>query len=103
MIIDMHTHAGRPRRTGDVDRSVLATMRTGGVGAAVVAAIADMPVIRRDPVTRRLVKVRDPLPGECLAVTEAYLDGFSNAGMRVALEPADIRADDPCLVLAIEG
>ena len=103
MIIDMHTHAGRPRRTGDVDRSVLATMRTGGVGAAVVAAIADMPVIRRDPVTKRLVKVRDPLPGECLAATEAYLDGFSNAGMRVALEPADIRAGDPSLVLAIEG
>ena len=33
MIIDMHTHAGRPRRTGDVDRTVLATMRPGGVAA----------------------------------------------------------------------
>ena len=32
MIIDMHTHAGRPRRTGEVDRSVLATMRDAGVG-----------------------------------------------------------------------
>ncbi len=67
MIIDMHTHAGRPRRTGDVDRSVLATMRDAGVGAAVVAAIADIPVIRRDPDTKRLVKIRDPEPGECLA------------------------------------
>ena len=103
MIIDMHTHAGRPRRTGDVDRAVLATMRAGGVGAAVVAAIADIPVIRRDPETKRLVKVRDPVPGECLEATNGYLDGFTNAGMRVALEPDDIRAGDPSLVLAIEG
>ena len=103
MIIDMHTHAGRPRRTGDVDRAVLATMRAGGVGAAVVAAIADIPVIRRDPDTKRLVKVRDPMPGECLEATLGYLDSFSNAGMRIAREPEDIRADDPSLVLAIEG
>ena len=103
MIIDMHTHAGRPRRTGDVDRTVLATMRAAGVAAAVVAAIADIPVIRRDPDTKRLVKIRDPEPGECLAATEGYLDSFSNAGMRLAREPGDIRADDPALVLAIEG
>lgn len=103
MIIDMHTHAGRPRRTGEVDRSVLATMRGAGVAAAVVAAIADIPVIRRDPDTKRLVKIRDPLPGECLAATAAYLDSFADAGMRIALEPDDIRADDPALVLAIEG
>ena len=103
MIIDMHTHAGRPRRTGDVDRAVLATMRGAGVAAAVVAAIADIPVIRRDPDTKRLVKLRDPEPGECLAATNGYLDSFSNAGMRIAREPEDIRADDPALVLAIEG
>ena len=103
MIIDMHTHAGRPRRTGDVDRAVLATMRAAGVGAAVVAAIADIPVIRRDPVTRRLTKVRDAEPGECLEATIGYLDSFSNAGMRIAREPEEIRADDPSLVLAIEG
>ncbi|MSP02337.1 MAG: hypothetical protein EXR07_14995 [Acetobacteraceae bacterium] len=103
MIIDMHTHAGRPRRTGDVDRAVLATMRAAGVGAAVVAAIADIPVIRRDPDTKRLVKVRDPVPGECLEATEGYLDSFAAAGMRIALEPDDIRVDDPALVLAIEG
>jgi hypothetical protein len=70
MIVDMHTHAGRPRRTGDVDRAVLATMCDAGVAAAVVAAIADIPVIRRDPTTRRLVKVREPEPGECLAATK---------------------------------
>jgi membrane dipeptidase len=103
MIIDMHTHAGRPRRTGDVDRAVLATMAPAGVGAAVVAAIADIPVIRRDPVTRRLTKVRDAEPGECLAATIGYLDSFSAAGMRVARESDDVRADDPSLVLAIEG
>ena len=103
MIIDMHTHAGRPRRTGDVDRAVLATMRGAGVAAAVVAAIADIPVIRRDPVTKRLVKIRDAEPGECLAATIGYLDSFSNAGMRIAREPDDIQPGDPALVLAIEG
>ena len=103
MIIDMHTHAGRPRRTGDVDRAVLATMRPAGVAAAVVAAIADIPVIRRDPVTKRLIKVREPLPGECLEATLGYLDSFGAAGMRIAREPDDIRADDPALVLAVEG
>ena len=103
MIIDMHTHAGRPRRTGDVDRAVLATMRDAGVAAAVVAAIADIPVIRRDPGTKRLIKIRDPIPGECLAATEGYLDSFAAAGMRIAREPDEIRAGDPALVLAIEG
>jgi membrane dipeptidase len=103
MIIDMHTHAGRPRRTGEVERSVLATMRNAGVAAAVVSAIADIPVIRRDPDTKRLIKIRDPEPGECLAATHGYLDSFSNAGMRIALEPDDIRDGDPALVLAIEG
>lgn len=103
MIIDMHTHAGRPRRTGDVDRAVLATMRTGGVGAAVVSAIADITAIRRDPVSRRLMKTRDPAPGECLAAVHDYLDSFAAAGMRIAREPAEIREDDPALVLAVEG
>jgi len=103
MIIDMHTHAGRPQRTGDVDRTVLATMRAAGIGAAVVSAIADIPAIRRDPTTRRLMKVRDPDPGECLAAVHGYLDSFSAAGMRIAREPEEIRVDDPSLVLAVEG
>lgn len=103
MIIDMHTHAGRPRRTGPVDPTVLATMRPGGVAAAVVAAIADLPMIRRNPVTKRLEKVRDPAPGECLACVDDYLTGFEAAGLRIAREPDEIRADDPALVLAIEG
>jgi membrane dipeptidase len=103
MIIDMHTHAGRPRRTGDVDRSVLATMAGAGVGAAVVAAIGDIPMIRRDKDTGRLEKFRDPNPGECLEAVESYLDSFENAGMRIAREPTDFREGDPALVLAIEG
>jgi len=103
MIIDMHTHAGRPRRSGPVDRAVLATMRPGGVAAAVVSAIADLPMIRRDPTTKRLEKVRDPEPGECLACVENYLDSFAAAGMRLARDPEEIRPEDPALVLAIEG
>ncbi len=103
MIIDMHTHAGRPRRTGDVDRAVLATMAPNGIGAAVVAAIADIPMIRRNPETKRLEKFRDGDPGECMAAVENYLSSFEAAGMRIAREPGDIRIDDPSLVLAIEG
>jgi membrane dipeptidase len=103
MIIDMHTHAGRPRRTGDVDRTVLATMRPAGIAAAVVAAIGDIPMIRRSKETGRLEKFRDPDPGECLEAVESYLTSFEQSGMRVAREADDIREDDPALVLAIEG
>jgi len=103
MIIDMHTHAGRPRRTGEVDRAVLATMRPAGVAAAVVSAIGDIPMIRRGKDTGRLEKFRDPNPGECLEAVEGYLTSFEQSGTRIAREPADIRADDPALVLAIEG
>jgi membrane dipeptidase len=103
MIIDMHTHAGRPRRTGDADRAVLATMGPAGVAAAVVSAIGDIPMIRRDRVTGRLEKFRDPEPGECLQAVEGYLTSFEQSGTRIAREPGDIRADDPALVLAIEG
>jgi membrane dipeptidase len=103
MIIDMHTHAGRPNRVGPVDQTVLATMAPGGVTAAVVSAIADLPMIRRNPTTKRLEKVRDPNPGECLACVNEYLGTFEATGTRIAREPADIRADDPALVLAVEG
>ena len=99
----MHTHAGRPNRTGPVDRSVLATMAPGGVAAAVVSAIADLPMIRRNPETKRLEKVRDPEPGECLACVNEYLGTFEATGMRIAREPEDIRENEPALVLAVEG
>jgi membrane dipeptidase len=103
MIIDMHTHAGRPNRVGPVDRTVLATMSPGGVTAAVVSAIADLPMIRRNPSTKRLEKVRDPAPGECLECVNEYLGTFEATGQRIAREPAEIKADDPALVLAVEG
>jgi membrane dipeptidase len=112
MIIDMHTHAGRPNRGGPVDRSVLATMGPGGVAAAVVSAIGDLPMIRRNPQTKRLEKVRDPDPGECLAAVEDYLASFEATGVRIAREPDEIRlapspigagVADPALVLAVEG
>ena len=103
MIIDMHTHAGRPNRVGPVDRSVLASMAPGGVAAAVVSAIADLPMIRRNPTTKRLEKVRDPEPGECFACVDEYLGTFEATGMRIAREPGDIRENDPALVLAVEG
>ncbi len=90
MIIDMHTHAGRPNRVGPVDRSVLATMAPGGVAAAVVSAIGDLPMIRRNPQTRRLEKFRDPDPGECLAAVEDYLASFEATGTRIAREPDEI-------------
>ncbi len=103
MIIDMHTHAGRPSRGGPVDESVLATMAPGGIAAAVVSAIADLPAIRRNPQTKRLEKVRDPEPGECLRAVDDYLASFEATGMRIAREPHEIRAGDPALVLGVEG
>ena len=104
MIIDMHTHAGRPNRVGPVDRSVLATMAPGGVAAAVVSAIADLPMIRRNPQTKRLEKVRDPEPGECLAAVRRLPRQLR--GHRHAHRPRagrDPRRTIPALVLAVEG
>ena len=103
MIIDMHTHAGRPSRSGPVDRAVLATMQPGGVTAAVVSAIADLPLIRRNKETRRLEQVGDPVPGQCWAHTDDHLAVYEQAGMRIAREPEEIRENDPALVLAVEG
>jgi membrane dipeptidase len=87
-------------------------MAPGGVSAAVVSAIADLPMIRRNRETKRLEKVRDPEPGECLACVEDYLVSFEATGTRIAREPDEIRAAagpagvgvaDPALVLAVEG
>lgn len=103
MIIDMHTHAGRTRRNVPVDGAVLASMRAAGMGAAVVSAIADLPVIRRNPTTRALEKVRDPAPGECWEAVDEYLAAFEATGVRIAREAGEIRADDPAIVLAVEG
>jgi membrane dipeptidase len=103
VIIDMHTHAGRPRRTGPVDRAVLATMTQAGIAAAAVSAIADLPMIRRDSATKRLEKVRDPDPGECLAAVRDYLGSFRATGLRIVREPDDVRDGDPALILAVEG
>ena len=103
MIIDMHTHAGRTRRNVPVDQAVLATMRAGNMGAAVISAIADLPVIRRNPTTRALEKVRDPEPGECLAAVDEYLTAFESTGVRISREPGEISVEDPSIVLAVEG
>jgi membrane dipeptidase len=103
MIIDMHTHAGRPGIVGPVDLLALDTMKPGGVGAAVVAAVADIGAIRRNASGHAIEKFREPDPGECLAQVNAQLDGYLACGMRVAREPAEIRDGDPALVLAVEG
>ena len=103
MIIDMHTHAGWTGRTRPIDRAVLDGMRAAGVAAAVVSAVPDLPLLKRDPVSGRLMVTREPRPGECLAMTDTALSAFEAAGMRIAREPEEIRADDPALVLGVEG
>lgn len=102
MIIDMHTHAGR-MGAGAVDRRVLDSMGPAGVGACVVAVVADAPLIRRDMATNSIVQVRGARPGECLAATVAALDAYEASGFRIATEPAEITDADPAIVLAIEG
>lgn len=106
MILDMHTHAGRAAGAGAVwvpAPEVIASMAPSGVDLAVVAAIPDATVIRRNPVLRRIEQFRDPAPGECWATTCAHLDAIAALAPRLALEPGDIRPDDPALVLAVEG
>ena len=103
MFVDMHTHAGRPRAIGAVSDEILATMRPAGVDVAVVSAVPDMTIIRRDPRTRALGQVREPALGECLATARTQLDEYEACAIRIAREPADLHAGDPCLVLAVEG
>ncbi len=101
MIIDMHTHAGL--RRGPVDPGFLASMRPAGVAAAVVAAIADMPVIRRNAAGTAIEQFRTADPGECLAITTTQLDAYEASGLRIAREPDEIMLAAPSVVLAIEG
>jgi hypothetical protein len=65
MIIDMHTRAGRPDRSGPVDRAALAALGPGGVAAAAASAIAALPMIQLNPTTKRLDAVRDREPEAC--------------------------------------
>ncbi|HEY0420492.1 MAG TPA: membrane dipeptidase [Acetobacteraceae bacterium] len=102
MIIDMHTHAGR-MANAPVDRAVLDSMAPGGVDLAVVAAVADAPVIRRNRAGNAIEQFRQAEPGECLAATEAALDAYDASGFRIVREPADIRVGEPGIVLAVEG
>ena len=100
MILDMHTHAGHPTRQGPVDAAVLATMAPAGA-CAVVSAIADLPLLRRNPTTRRLELTREPEPGECLASVDAYLADYEAAGVPIARTPEAVRPG--AVVLAVEG
>jgi membrane dipeptidase len=103
VIIDMHTHAIRGPRQEAANAATLASMGPAGIAAAVVAAVPDAKVIRRDPETRLLQQFRPPQPGECLRTTEAQLDGYAASGARIAREPEEIRAGNPAIVLAVEG
>ncbi len=88
---------------GAVDRRVLDSMKRSGMGACVVAAVADAPVIRRNMKTNRIEQTRDARPGECLDATIAALNAYEASGFRIATEPADVGDGDPAIVLAIEG
>jgi hypothetical protein len=96
MAIDISLHAGLPRRAGHMDWGVLATMRDGGA----LSVIADIPAVQRDPNTKRLIGIRHPWAGGCLAATEGYL---GSAGVRIAGESGEIFRGDPALVLVMEG
>ena len=102
MIIDMHTHAGR-KGLGPIDATPLVGMRPAGMAAVVVAAIADAPLIRRSPTTMGLEQARAAHSGECHHATTVQLSAYEACGVRIAREPAEIRPEDPAIVLAIEG
>ncbi|MBV9811708.1 MAG: membrane dipeptidase [Acetobacteraceae bacterium] len=103
MIVDMHTHAGRGRIVDPVRTADLHTMREGGVAAAVVAAVPDAGVIRVNAAGTEIEQYRSLEPGQALRDTIAQLDAYVASGFRLAREPDEIRADDPAVVLAVEG
>ncbi len=106
MIIDMHTHAGRPephrRRRSHACSPPCGTgrrRRRRGLGDR-----RHLPMIRRDPDDRDgWRRSATPSPANAWTASRTISTVSSNAGMRIAREPADIRDGDPALVLAIEG
>jgi len=103
--VDMHTHAGRVGDYRDIDLGVIGSMRPSGVCAAVMAAIADAPVLkRRETGLRSPYAAREPAPGECLAATTRHLDRIDalvegGHAFRIS-EPGDI---DACMAQGLAG
>ena len=96
--------AGRPHRRRWIEVPCSQACGRRAWPPAVVAAVADAPVIGRDPGDAAIEQTRDPAPGECLAATDRLARRVSRHA--AAASPASrtrSRAGDPAVVLAIEG
>jgi len=73
-VVDLHAHPGAFTRiaSGGLGLDALEDMRAGGVDVAFFAAVADGPVIRREP--GRIRQFREPAPGELHRSTLGQLE-----------------------------
>jgi membrane dipeptidase len=110
-IIDLHAHPGEftRRATRELPHSALADLRDSGVAAAFFCAVADGPVIRREP--GGITNYREPVPGELHRETLGQLRRVrvraQDGHVRMILAPADVAAAQrggvPGALLACEG
>lgn len=110
-IVDLHAHPGAfiRRVTGELPLAALAELRGSGVGAAFFCAVADGPVIRREPGGIR--NYRDPVAGELHRETLGQLRRVrvraQEGRVRMILAPSDVavaqREGVPGALLACEG
>ena len=110
-IIDLHAHPGEfsRRATGELPRAALADLRDGGVATAFFCAVADGPVIRREP--GGITNYRDPVAGELHRETLGQLARVrvraQEGHVRMILAPSDVavaqRERAPGALLACEG
>lgn len=109
LTIDMHSHGGGFIREDTPADPVAEAMRTGGLAAACLAIVSDLPTHRVFP-DRTIHPVRDPAPGELYAWSKtsfARLLGLAQRqGLRVVSSTGDLRASPaggPAIVVAAEG
>ena len=110
-IVDLHAHPGQftRRAAGELPLAALAEIRDSGVATAFFSAVADGPVIRREPTG--IKNYRDPLAGELHRETLGQLRRVraraQEGRLRIVLAPSDVAAAQregvPGALLACEG
>ena len=109
LTVDMHSHGGGFIRENTSPDPVGEAMRAGGLAAACLAIVADVPTHRVFP-DRTIRPVRDPAPGELYAWSKASFARLMalarENGLRTVGSTADLRASPsrgPAMIVASEG
>jgi membrane dipeptidase len=110
-VVDLHAHPGQftRRATGELPLAALDELTASGVATAFFSAVADGPVIRREPGGIR--SYRDPVAGELHRETVGQLRRVraraQEGRVRLILAPSDVAAarrdNVPGALLACEG